>query len=639
MSRLPLAPNVSPSLAGAVFLLARELIPGWEWPKTVVEALELVGAGKSQAYEILRRFHDILPTLLIQPGRPTTPPRESGPRPDVAVRDEVRDYLMSHCGAACHTGLRQVYSVGYRRFVVGLREPGSPGEGMTVEELGVACGVPLGTLKDWLRPGRKAPSIKPSATPAEVGESQGEVELAPELKTSLLDCIRASHLHVIATHWQAWKGTFQAFCQMLRTEQRLSYGDTYIGNFLRDAGLRQRRSAGPVEAPWSSNTFRTFFPGAQWLGDGTSLAVHWGEQVFVFNVEAILDTASNGLMGFAVSDAEDEQALRVAYQAAVATGGSPPLALTLDNRPSNHCPGTVAAVADTLLLRATPARGQAKAPLEGAFGLFQQAMPPLVLEGKTAREKARSALNLIMTAWARGRNGKPRKRLGGMSPAEAYASSRPTPAEIQAALDGFRELQRRSERARLTREARRDPIRKELLTQGLAELGIADPEQRLATAFACYGRDSIARGIAVFRAKKELGTLPPDANPGRYLGGIIRRLHTQLELEQTAIYLLEQRIRLRDLTLTPLNRSAARLRSEQPPCEHPKAFVDQALQATYDVDYRFWAHAAAEALSGLPDRDTRYHGLGLRIAATHDADRARRDDLIDRLAQVVALAA
>src|SRR5262249_52113529 len=81
----------------------------------------------------------------------------------------------------------------------------------------------------------------------------------------------------------------------------------------------------PVEAPWSSNTFRKMFPGAQWLGDGTSIAVQWKSQVFVFNVEAILDPASNALVGVAITDAEDEDALRRADPGGLgATPGPPP---------------------------------------------------------------------------------------------------------------------------------------------------------------------------------------------------------------------------------------------------------------------------------------------------------------------------
>ncbi len=203
------------------------------------------------------------------------------------------------------------------------------------------------------------------------------------------------------------------------------------------------------------------------------------------------------------------------------------------------------------LLRATPGRGQAKAPLEGAFGLFQQTMPPLIVEGQTSRERARSVLDLVFTEWARGRNGKPRKRLKGLTPAQAYANSRPTPAETREALEWIQELHRRQERARLTRVARRDPVRLQMLDEGLVQLGIPDPARRLAVALAYYSRDAIARGLATFRTKLSLGTIPSDADPGRYLGGITRRLHTRLELDLCSDHLLKQRIRLRDIALDP----------------------------------------------------------------------------------------
>lgn len=455
------------------------------------------------------------------------------------------------------------------------------------------------------------------------------------------DPIRGVHLCLITTLWQSWTGPFQAFCRMLRDDHKVPYGDTYIGSFLQAAGLRSRKPQTPVEAPWSSDTFRTFFPGAQWLGDGTTIAVHWEDRDFVFNVEAILDPATNAILAFHVSDTEDEDAVLQAYRASLETAGAPPLAFTLDNRPSNHTEGVQGTMEGTILLRSTPGRGQAKAPLEGTFGLFRQDMPPLVIVGQTLREMVRSALDLILMAWARGRNGKSRKRLGGLTPAEAYLSASPTPDEVQDALASFRELQRRQDLARRTREARRDPVRIQILSQGLAELESPDPEQRLAVALAGYAKEAIVRGLSVFQAKQELGTLPPGADPGRYLGGIIRNLDTRLEIERTAVHLLDQRIRLRDISLEPLKRVAEKLRARVPLSALPEAFVDLALEATCTIDFRFWALAAADALAALPPAASAalYQPLHRRIAASFRTDRDRRSDLIDRIAEAVSRAA
>jgi hypothetical protein len=68
---------------------------------------------------------------------------------------------------------------------------------------------------------------------------------------------------------------------------------------------------------------------------------------------------------------------------------------------------------------------------------------------------------------------------------------------------------------RRTRDARRDPVRIKLLKPGLAELAIADPDDRLAKALACYCRDSTTRGLAVYAKKRDLGTLPDEVQTCR----------------------------------------------------------------------------------------------------------------------------
>lgn len=601
-------------------------------PRSRAEVLKITGVSRSQAYEVQHRLEGVLTTLIGSPGRPAMRPADPSTREKVLVA--LCEFLICNPGAACGKPKRRVYSDGFRRFVVSLGDQGGPGEGVSTAELASLCGIPLGTLKDWM-------STRDAAAAAPASDAPGGSAFGEHLMQAMATTTRSAQLVLVADLWQSWRGSFLAFCQMLRTEQRLPYSATFIGNFLQATGLRQRRPQIPTEAPWSSNTFRLLFPGAQWLGDGTTLPVRWGDEVFFFNLEAIHDPASDAQVGFAVTDVEDEEAVRRAFESAVATAGSGPLALTLDNRPSNHTAGVVAAVGDTVLLRSTPGRGQAKAPLEGSFGLFQQALPGLVLSNHSPREMARSALFFAWAYWCIGRNGKPRKRLQSLTPARAHTEAGPTPEQIQAAKDWFLELQRRQQRAQLTREARRDPVRLAQLTQGLAELGIPDPEGQLAVALAYYGREAITRGLSTFQAKQALGTLPDGADLGAYLGGIIRQLHTRLELERYSEYLLEQRVRLRDFTLAPLARATENLRLALPSEALPLAFTDYALAARWEVDFRYWARAAGEALSAQPPdaRGPLYRSLTRRIAATFKTDRLRREDLIDRLAQALTAAA
>ncbi len=90
-----------------------------------------------------------------------------------------------------------------------------------------------------------------------------------------------------------------------------------------------------------------------------------------------------------------------------------------------------------------------------------------------------------------------------------------------------------------------------------------------------------------------------------------------------------------------MNRAAERIRAEFPGSALPQAFIDRALEDICTIDFRFWAQAAAEALSALPtsQRKLLYSDLCRRIAASFKTDRQRREDLIDRLAEAVALAA
>ena len=139
----------TPSLIAALFLLCRELLPDWNgWPKTVAPMLEMAGSGKTQAYEILDRLRTLLPTLLGTPGRPASEPAATSVVNDIVVA--AYRFLLRHPGSAYFTEERHTYSDDYRRFIVGLVNPGQPAENMSIEALSKASEVPLGTLKEWL---------------------------------------------------------------------------------------------------------------------------------------------------------------------------------------------------------------------------------------------------------------------------------------------------------------------------------------------------------------------------------------------------------------------------------------------------------------------------------------------------------
>ena len=633
-------PNGVPplSILGGLALLLHD------WCPTIADCLgsaedmlKRIGGSRSQAFEMRKRLKNLFPNAQRRPGRPSHQAAKKEPQdPVMAIMEACFNYSVRHPGSICVKEERTFYSEGYRRFVIQLAGPNGPAKDLPLIDLARASQVPEGTLKNWLYPQPPGPGKHKEQYPAKQDKATEETAKPPsssEEQASVSDAVKDVHLRQLFALWGDWHGTFVDFCRMATEQHRLPYGMTFIGDALEAAGLRSRSRRKKEQDPWTAGTFRTHFPGVQWLGDGTSIAVRYLGQVFVFNVEYLHDSAADAGMGFHISDSEDEQALIEAFEAGVETAGVPPLALTLDNRPSNHTPVVEEALGETLLLRSTPGRPQSKAPIEGAFGLFQQSVPPLQLQGRTAREIARSHLHGVMTAWFRGRNGRPRKRLGGLTPAQAYSDAAPTTEEIQRAMKELRERQRQREKAAATQQAQRDPVRLKLLAAGLAELGIADPQGSLATTLARYSSEAIVYGLAVYRTRKEQGTLPPDADY-RYLAGIIRNDHQKRYLLELSENLFQQRVRLHDFSLAPMQRLAERIRATKTVPERPQSFVSLALKAEFEIDFRYWTRAAADSLSALPreQRPAQYHHLCRLISASFHAPKDRREILIDRLA-------
>ena len=632
MPTLPHPPlSLKPSVVAALFLVTLDLLRQLtaSLPGTVAAVLATSGSSRSQAYEMKRRLLDACAQLHEPVGRPAAPPRVSLPTATVVTR-LVRDWVFAHPGAVDVRGHRCQYSVDFRAFVVGLATADGPASGLTIAALVDAVGVPLGTLKDWLAASQPSPSspdiAPPNATdvPAHPLTSPSELAIHPDVATILMA-------------YRRWEGGFAAFCVHLCEHHGLRYGRTFVASVLEAAGLRTpKRRPGTQAAPWSRGTFRRFFPGAQWLGDGTELAVELDGERFVFNLEAVVDVYTNATVGIDVTDTENEDAILRALHNGLRTTGQQPLAVSLDNKPCNHTDLVSDSMAPTEVLRSTPGRGQAKAAVEGAFGLFQQTAPPLQVGGDTPRELARSVMRLCVTLWMWGRNGRPRPRLWGRSPAQAYRDDQPDAQQIEAARQWIADLQRRAERARQSAENRADPVRRTLLREGLARLAINDPGQRLEIALTRYATEAIIRGLATFAAKDTLGTVPPDADRGPYLGGVIRNINDQMELQAMADQLLDLRVRRRDLTVEQIQAAITALRRTTDTSELPKTLVQQALAATLAPAYRLFLSEALAVITALPtsSRAPLVSQLIRHAAARFDIDKRRRADVIASLTSV-----
>jgi hypothetical protein len=480
--------------------------------------------------------------------------------------------------------------------------------------------VPLGTLKDWLR----VPVVPEPSEPTD-----GE---APKITPKPADAT-STHIETVGTVWSTWHGSFSDFCQHVWEHWRVPLGRTSIANILAALGVRlpRRRPGRSPDELALCGAFEVFFPGAQWQGDGSPITVTFGGERFSFNLELMVDSASGAFVGISVRDTEDSAAVVESFDDGVATTTEPPLAVLLDNRPSNHTPEVDAALGDTLRMRATPERPQNKPHCEGGFGLFQQTVPPLNIElGRGIREAARQILILVSQTFFRAMNGRPRPDREGRSRVDLY-TDKPTPEQIQQARGALQERQRQQELARQTLEARQRPEVRALLDDAFESLGLIDPERHVRLAIARYPLDAIVDGIAIFEAKVNARSLPDGVDAARYLLGIVRNVSDQRERELATEALLRRRIAAYDRFLTDLVTARDQAARGNPDPRHlVPYFTDRALAAERYVDRQFWLMAATDFICTMTidKRQTFFRLAACRINATHHVPHRDRLDAI-----------
>ena len=627
------AATLSPSLlAGALVFASRHLDAlGLPHP-THVQILAATGARSTRAYARAQDLEAALRTLDRPVGRPR---KEAPPPPAPSSREELQARLLAffleHPGCVVKKQQRRSYSDELRRFLVALHEEYR--EHLSFEEFALVVQIPEKTLRPWLR-------LREDASPAPADGADRDDEQSDD---DVHDRIRATTFERLAAAWDTWTGSFEAFFRYARSELGVTAGKDHVRNVLEALRVRPVHRRGPAPDQTAlRQSFETFFPGAQWVGDGTELTFTLNGEPFTCHLELFVDAGSAALTGAAVRDQEDAAAVIDAFRDGAATAGFPPIAALLDNRPSNHTDDVHAALDPTLPIRATRGRAQNKAHVEGSFGLFSRTAPLLSLHASTPRDLAVGVIELVVTTWARTLNHKPRPGRGGLSRVQLYQQAAPTPEQIAHARARLTALQRKQQLAYETRTRHLDPVACQLIDDAFASLAIADPTGNLRTAIAGYPRDAIVEGIATFTAKKRAGALPPDLEParaGRYLLGIVRNIADRNYLHALAEELIRLRTRARDLELQHLHRDLQQqllvpdLTSEQ----RLSRLLDRVLASTYQLPRLFWLRATADLILAQPQplhrtllaHATRHLATSFRLA------RSLRDELISLLVRTV----
>jgi hypothetical protein len=574
-------------------------------------------ATRSAAYLLCHTLLELLPTLARPRGRPPKPPSDSALDSEIAeLGRAVLGYVMRHPGCVHKTQQRQHYSDDFRHF---LLEQRTAFAALDLERFAATVQVPLGTLKDWLRdwPAAARP-VQPASAPTEQRASE------------------PLHIETVLQAWPGWHGSFRDFCDHVRDHLLIPMGRGLIAHILFAHGARRpnRRQGRSSDESALRDAFTTYFPGAQWVGDGMQLGVVIDGQRFHVNFELAVDAHTDAMVGTSVRQEEDATAVVESIDSGVQTTGARPLAVLLDNKPSNHAPQVVEALDDTVLIRATVERPQNKAHVEGAFGLFSRVLPELTLDTRNGPgELALSLVRIVTRVWAQTLNHRPRNDRGGLSRIQLYGAT-PSAEQIDEARKMLRLLCKRQELARRTLEQRRRPEVLALLLDHFTTLGLLDPDSHILVAIAGYPLDCILAGIAIFDGKLRAKTLPDGAD-ARYLLGIVRNRAAKSEAEQMARALLELRLEVTDRMLAPLCAQRDALFSGTDLAGLVAGCIDRALGNQGPLVRIFWLDALASRLAGCAVGDKRDHFLAAarRINATFAIPPRQRADAVCILAE------
>jgi len=623
-------PSFTPLVQAALILVARPVLRelGLASP-TVVEVIAAIGVGRSRAYELSRELGEMAATLQRPQGRPPKKPGDPAPDASFAVACTVRDYLFHHPGSAIAGEQRNTYTGRFRRLVIELLAPGGPGYALTREQAATATGVPRETLKSWLADPTRTPAAEPEPPP-----ETDPLDPATPATALIADGLLAQVLDL----WDRWEGRFVPFLRAL-VEHRIRIKAHTLRALLELGGKRKprRRNRKTADPEALRGQMETFFPNAQAVADGKAVDVWFGSTLFRFNWELLIDAYSNACTGFAVRDEEDAQALLDGLEHHVETTHGPPEALLRDNKPSNFAleVETTLEQADIISMPSTTRRPENKACVEGAFGLFEQQMPDILLPDHTSpRELAQAVIWYVLFAYAAGRNQAPRPKLDDRTPAQAFHEDAPTEQQRDDARQRLREIRDRILRRRAAKRDRTDPACRRILQDAFTELDLRDPEHTFIPAIARCGLDPALEAVAILQAKRAAGRPAGDFDE-RYLLKIAENVRDHPEDQAVYAELVRLRERSGELVLEPLRRADAQLRSALPPPEYLEACLTRALDSAFAVDRHFWRNAFLLAFRQLDSAARRTHGpwFARRIASQFKLPQNVRDAFIADLAE------
>lgn len=469
---------------------------------------EQAQVNRTQVYERKKQIEETLAAIgLPGPGHPASglcPESDQGWR----LRESVLRYRLDHPGAlVLHAGGRATYSAGFIRFILDASDEW----GNFLDQFCEHAEIPYQTFSCW----RKKDLVLP---------------YAPHRAKSYVSVSGASEdARRIAEDYSEWEGGIRDFFKY--ETARLNLGPTPIRRVLVIFGLLPLRSA---KAPRYRGATQQCQPGSILVTDGKTVhTVFTGTgEVRFYNWQGIVDQATSCHTAVVVTATETAAGVGEAFDMSCEFLGRPPLALVHDNKPIHedrqlreHIEKT------TLMIPATPERGENKAVMEGEFGKFEQAVGPILLDNSSEEALKKSAVHEIIRAYTAGINHAGRVEFNGKSRQYVLRETCPDPVKDRQFIEQLHADHTGKQRidvlpTRLTSHV--------LLNEGFDRFGIVDldPKGKIRNWLASrYTPEAIRQGLAIFRTEQEKGRLR-NKTAHRYLVKVIQNCQVEIDLRR-----------------------------------------------------------------------------------------------------------
>ena len=471
------------------------------------------GINRTQVYERKKQIEVTLAkTALACPGHPVsvavsepTHEQENGWQ----LREQVFRYRLDHPSAlVIHTGGRTTYSDGFIRFILDLQEQW---EG-SLEQYCEQVEIPTQTHRGWTKRDR--------VQTYEVHQNRP----TPSMPSGASDDARQ-----IAEDYSTWEGSLRDFFKYESTRLRL--GPTPIRQVLIILGLLPVRSA---KSPRYRGSLQRCLPGSILVTDGktvTAVCTGTGE-VLYYNWQGIVDQATTCHTAVVISNTESAAAVREAFDKSCTFLGQPPQALVHDNKPIHddqrlreHIEKT------TIMIPATPARGENKADMEGEFGKFEQAVGNIFLDDSNEETLKQSAVREIIRAYTAGINHAGRAQFDGKSREAVLRETVPDPERNRKFIEQLHADHTRKKRVDILPTCLASRV---LLDEGFMRFALddLDPKGEIRAWLARrYTPTAIRQGLAIFGTEREKGRLR-NKTAHRYLVKVIQNCQKKIDLRR-----------------------------------------------------------------------------------------------------------